>query len=277
VAVGWSPYSYGSWYYTPVGLTWWSWDPWGWYPFHYGSWFWDVGWNSWCWSPGYIYSPAWCYWGYSGGYFGWCPVGYYNNWHGGHGGHGGDGGHGWNGGHGGGWGGGQGGQGGGNTRQVAYAINGRYATRNVDMRGWNFTNARNVGNVNGRLCVTPGTRLAGRLGDQISVSSRPIVVDRVSTTGGARAALQEHIRQAPQTIERTAGRDSQLLAPVLARQQNLSRETVDALERHSVVADRGRLSGPGAAEVAPRGATVVDRGRGTTATDRSQIGALDRS
>src|SRR5262249_54199915 len=162
--------------------------------------------------------------GYSGGYFGWCPVGYYNNWHGGHGGwngnNGGHGGNGWNGGNGGngGWNnGGQGGQGGGNTRQVGYAINGRYATRNVDMRGWNFTNATNVGNVNGRVAVTPGTRMTGRLGDQISVSSRPIVVDRVPASGGARAALQEHMRTAPQTIERTAGRDSQLLAPVLSR------------------------------------------------------------
>ena len=81
VAAGWSPYSNGSWYYTPAGLTWWSWDPWGWLPFHYGNWFWDVGFNSWCWAPGYVYSPAWCYYGYSGGYFGWCPVGYYNYGH----------------------------------------------------------------------------------------------------------------------------------------------------------------------------------------------------
>ena len=61
MAVGWTPYSYGSWYYTPIGLSWWSYDPWGWYPHHYGNWFFDVGWNSWCWSPGYVYSPAWVY------------------------------------------------------------------------------------------------------------------------------------------------------------------------------------------------------------------------
>jgi len=266
VDASWSPYSNGSWYYTPVGLTWWSWDPWGWFPFHYGNWFWNVGWNSWCWSPGYVYSPAWCYYGYSGGYFGWCPTGYYGGWNGGHGGHGGHGG--WDGGHGG-WNGGHGGHGGTGsnggsgiaTRQQAVtAINGRYATRNVDLRGWNFTNASNVGQVTGRLAVTPGSRLTGRLGDQLAVSSRPIVVDRTGAAGGVRAALQDHIRQAPQTIERTAGRDSQALAPVLSRQQNLSPETRDAVSRHTAVVERGRVTGPGAADIAPRGATVVDRG-----------------
>ena len=270
VDASWSPYSNGSWYYTPVGLTWWSWDPWGWFPFHYGNWFWNVGWNSWCWSPGYVYSPAWCYYGYSGGYFGWCPTGYYGGWNGGHWGHDGHGGHGghdgWNGGQGGGNGSG-GGNGMGPRQQAVTAINGRYATRNVDLRGWNFTNTSNVGQVGARLAVTPGSRLAGRLGDQIAVSSRPIVVDRTGTAGGVRAALQDHLRQAPQTIERTAGRDSQALAPVLSRQQNLSRETLDAVSRHTAVVDRGRVSGPGAADVAPRGATIVDRGVESSRTD----------
>ena len=79
VDINWTPYSYGNWYYTPAGLTWWSSDPWGWYPFHYGNWFFSAGWNSWCWSPGYVYSPAWVYWGYSGNYLGWCPVGNYSH------------------------------------------------------------------------------------------------------------------------------------------------------------------------------------------------------
>jgi hypothetical protein len=275
VDASWSPYSNGSWYYTPAGLSWWSWDPWGWFPFHYGNWCWNAGWNSWCWSPGYVYSPAWCYYGYSGGYFGWCPTGWYGgghggNWgdgHGGHGGHGGwNGGQGGNGGPGGGAGSG-GGSGVGTRGQVVTAINGRYATRNVDLRGWNFTNASNVGQVGGRLAVTPGSRLTGRLGDQIAVSSRPIVVDRAATAGGVRAALQDHIRQAPQTIERTASRDSQALAPVLSRQQNLSQETLDAVSRHTAVVDRGRVSGPGASDVAPRGATIVDRGVESSRTD----------
>jgi hypothetical protein len=292
VDTNWSPYSNGNWYSTPVGLSWWSWDPWGWYPFHYGSWFYNAGW---CWSPGYVYSPAWVYWGYSGGYFGWCPVGYYSHGHGGHGGHGWDGGH--NGGHGGNWGhggngghngpGGSGGPGGGGNggnarQQVAYAINGRFPTRNVDMRGWNFTNTANVGTLNGRLAVTNGTRLSGRLGDELSVSSRPIVVDRGAATGGptaVRAALQDHLRSAPQTIARSSGNDSQLLGPVLAGQRNLSRETVDALDRRTMVAERGRVSGPGASDMAPRGAPVVDRGR-TTAPGAASAGpriATDRN
>ncbi len=125
VDAGWQPYSYGTWYSTPVGLTWWSWDPWGWYPFHYGNWFFDAGWNSWCWSPGYVYSPAWVYWGYTDGYFGWCPTGWYGGyspW--------------WNtyyrniG-----WG----------RSSLAFAINGRFSTRQVDFRGWNFTGVNNLG------------------------------------------------------------------------------------------------------------------------------------
>jgi hypothetical protein len=55
VDAGWSPYSYGSWYYTPAGLTWWSNDPWGWYPFHYGNWFFASARNRWCWAPASVY------------------------------------------------------------------------------------------------------------------------------------------------------------------------------------------------------------------------------
>ena len=80
VAAGWTPYSNGSWYYTPLGQTWWSYDPWGWYPFHYGNWFFDAAFSGWCWAPANVYSPAWVYWGYSPGYVGWCPVGWYSPW-----------------------------------------------------------------------------------------------------------------------------------------------------------------------------------------------------
>src|SRR5262245_58414723 len=141
VAVGWTPYSYGSWYYTPIGLSWWSYDPWGWYPYHYGNWFFDVGWNSWCWNPGYVYAPAWCYYAYTPSYFGWCPTGWYGGyspW--------------WNtyykqiG-----WG----------RDNMAFAVNGHFSTRQVDMRGWNFTGVDNLG-TRGRMEVVPGTRVADR-------------------------------------------------------------------------------------------------------------------
>ncbi len=240
VAAGWSPYSYGSWYYTPVGLTWWSSDPWGWYPYHYGNWFFDAGWNSWCWSPGYVYSPAWVYWGYTPGYVGWCPLGYYgyyspwwNNYYGG-------------------W---------GYPRGCAFAVHGTYPTRRVDLRGWNFTGANGFGTTRGRVDVIPGTRVAGRLGDRLAVSSRPIVVANRAGTG-VREALRQYVREAPGTIQRTADRQSQNLEPVLARDRELPRASQDALRNRAVVADRGRLSGPGAADLAPRGATIVERGRG---------------
>ena len=240
VAAGWSPYSNGSWYYTPVGLSWWSSDPWGWYPSHYGNWFWDVGWNSWCWAPGYVYSPAWVYWGYAPGWVGWCPIGYYgyyqpwchNYYHQ--------------------WGYGRGG--------VGFALNGSYATRRVDLRGWNFTGANGIGAARGRMDVVPGSRVGDRLGSQLAVSSRPIVVASRSGTG-VRDSLREFVRDAPRTIQRTSDPVAQQrLEPVLARDRELPRATQDALRNQVVVADRGRLSGPGAAEVAPRGAPVVSRG-----------------
>ncbi len=266
VAVGWQPYSYGSWYSTPIGLSWWSWDPWGWYPYHYGNWFFDVGWNSWCWSPGYVYSPAWVYWGYTSGYFGWCPTGWYGGyspW--------------WDtyyrdiG-----WG----------RNSLAFAINGRFSTRQVDVRGWNFTGVSNLA-TRGRLDVVPGTRVVDRLGGDIAISSRPIVLS--NRGGNARDALRDHVRDAPGVIERTtSSRDTQRLAPVVGRQRNLPPSTVEALIQRTVVADRGRISGPGASEMAPRGSTgVVERGRtmlepetrrGDTAAPRSAPGrTVDRS
>ena len=52
---------------------------------------------------------------------------------------------------------------------------------------------------------------------------------------------------------------------------------VDALRDRAVVADRGRLSGPGAADVAPRGATVVDRGGAAAAPPRATRIETDRA
>ena len=244
VAAGWSPYSNGSWYYTPDGLSWWSSDPWGWYPSHYGNWFWDTGWNSWCWAPGYVYSPAWVYWAYAPGYVGWCPIGYYgyyqpwshNYYHQ--------------------WGWGRGG--------VNFAINGNYATRRVDLRGWNFTGANGLGNTRGHMDVVPGTRVADRLGSQLAVSSRPIVVpSRGGTT--VQQSLRDYVRDAPRTIQRTSDPVAQQrLEPVLARDRELPASTQDAMRSRAVVPERGRLTGPGAADVAPRGAPVVASRGGVT-------------
>ncbi len=241
VAVGWTPYSYGSWYYTPIGLTWWSWDPWGWYPFHYGSWYYDVGFRHWCWAPGYAYSPAWVYWAYTPHYVGWCPVGYYsfwspwfNNYY-----------RYW------GWSGYSRGQ------SLYFAISGTFKKSDIDFGGWNFVASNSFGTTSDRLNVVPGTRLVASLDDQIAISGKPIVV---SSRGDLTQALQDYVREAPARIERTKGNDASRLAPVLSHAKSLPPSTFDALKERAVVTGRGKLGGPGAEELASRGA-IVERGR----------------
>ena len=104
---------------------------------------------------------------------------------------------------------------------LAFAINGRFYTRQVDLRGWNFTDASQRRRPAAGLDVVPGTRVVDRLGSDFSVSSRPIVLaDR--GRGGVREGLRDYIREAPRVIERTSGRDSERLAPVLARESTLA-------------------------------------------------------
>jgi hypothetical protein len=239
VEAGWTPYSNGSWYYTPAGLTWWGYDPWGWYPFHYGSWCFSAAWNHWCWLPAAVYSPAWVYWGFSGGYVGWCPIGVYSYWSP--------------------WFGNYYRQFGYSARGgVAVALQGTFGARSVDFHGWNFTGSRNFASGNTRMDVISGTRIADRLGtSQISVSSRPIVVS--PRAGGVHEAIQTFVREAPLSIARSSG-DSARLAPILSHQRTLPADTLAAVAQHSVIARGSTLSGPGAAEVAPRG-VFVDRNR----------------
>jgi FecR protein len=240
VDADWSPYSQGSWYYTPAGLTWWSNDPWGWYPFHYGNWFFASARNRWCWAPASVYSPAWVYWGYSPGFVGWCPTGYYSffspwldtyyrRW------------------------------GFPSRSNLYFSVHGTFPTRQVDFHGWNFTQAGSFGAARARLDVIPGSRMTDRLGAQVAISSHPIVVN--PREGGVREAIRTYVREAPRTIERTAGPDSQLLGPVLARERSLPADTQSALRDRAVVAERGRLAGRTASEISPRGA-IVERARG---------------
>jgi hypothetical protein len=62
VAVGWTPYSTGSWMWDPYyGWTWVDAAPWGWAPYHYGRWVYVSG--VWAWAPGPlvvrpVYAPA---------------------------------------------------------------------------------------------------------------------------------------------------------------------------------------------------------------------------
>ncbi len=78
VGTGWRPYYYGNWMYGPNGcLVWVSDEPWGWVPYHYGRWAYDPIYG-WVWIPGYTYSPAWVYWIYGPGVFGWAPAGWFD-------------------------------------------------------------------------------------------------------------------------------------------------------------------------------------------------------
>ncbi|MEN8153933.1 MAG: DUF6600 domain-containing protein [Acidobacteriota bacterium] len=78
VGSGWSPYYNGRWIWTPhYGYYWYSYDSWGSYTYHHGRWHWDTFWG-WYWIPGYRWSPGWVSWCYSGNYWGWSPLSYYN-------------------------------------------------------------------------------------------------------------------------------------------------------------------------------------------------------
>jgi hypothetical protein len=130
----------------------------------------------------------------------------------------------------------------------------------MDFHGWNFTGAGSFGAPQARMNVVPGTRIAERVGTQVAVSSQPIVVN--AREGGVREAIRTYVREAPRVIERAAGPDSERLAPVLARDRTLPADTLAALRERVVVAERGRLTGPAAAEIAPRtSAFAVERSR----------------
>jgi len=77
VAGDWQPYMDGRWVYSPAGIVWVSYEPWGWAPYHYGRWEFLVG-TGWIWIPGNVFSGAYVAWSVSPGYFGWCPLGYYD-------------------------------------------------------------------------------------------------------------------------------------------------------------------------------------------------------
>jgi uncharacterized protein DUF6600/FecR-like protein len=76
VAVGWQPYSFGRWMWTPYGWTWIPNEPWGWAPFHYGRWGYSPA--GWYWIPQRGWGPAWVSWAVGGPYVGWCPLGFGN-------------------------------------------------------------------------------------------------------------------------------------------------------------------------------------------------------
>jgi Family of unknown function (DUF6600)/FecR protein len=248
VSAGWSPYCNGYWYWTPIGVTWVSYEPWGWFPFHYGSWFFDAGFG-WCWSPAFVYSPAWVYWAYAPGYIGWCPIGYYayyspyySTYYRS-------------------WGFPSYGRGG-----LYVAVNGVFPTARVSFRaGWNFVGANRFGAPFARTAVLSGAAVAPRLGRDVAISSDPVVVNPRAAGGTVRVALQDYLRDAPVRVARAAessGIRAETLAPFLARQRTLPRATASAIAQGVARTDRSapRLVGPAAERLDP---VAAARTRGT--------------
>lgn len=76
----WQPYTDGYWAYTNDDT--WLWvanEPWGWAPYHYGRWLYldPIGW---VWRPGRVWAPAWVVWRFGGGYYGWAPAPFDDDW-----------------------------------------------------------------------------------------------------------------------------------------------------------------------------------------------------
>ncbi len=224
VSADWSPYSSGYWYYTPIGASWVSYEPWGWFPHHYGNWFFDAAFNSWCWSPAYQYSPAWVYWGYSGSYVGWCPAGYYR------------------------------GSSGRRWGRGNLAINGVFDPARIDIgRGWRFLGVDKFGQPFDRRSILSGRSVAGRLGTSLAVTSQPAVVPISGRAGMAPALLRSYARSAPQAISRqtTATRSAEL-TPFLAREKTLPPATIRALTQENTArldSSNRSLTGPRAARL----------------------------
>ena len=245
VSADWSPYSSGYWYYTPIGVSWVSYEPWGWFPHHYGNWFFDAAFNSWCWSPAYLYSPAWVYWGYTPTYVGWCPIGYYS----GFGPYAGYWGSSW-------------------RRPGLYiSVNGVFDPARVDFgRGWRFLGVDRFGRPFDRRSVLSGRAVAGRLGSSVAVTSQPAVVPLSGRTGMAPALLRSYARSAPQIISRqsTSIRSAEL-TPYLARERSLPPATVRALTQENIArvdSSSGSLTGPGAARLPAMTRSRLDSARG---------------
>ena len=117
------------------------------------------------------------------------------------------------------------------------------------MRGWNFTSVNNLG-TRGRLDVVPGTRVVDRLGGNISVSSRPIVLSERG--GNTREALRDYVREAPRD-DRADDEPSRLGAPGA-----LPRPRAAAARRHR--AGPARADGRGAARPPRRPRRLGDDG-----------------
>ncbi len=69
----WQPYTLGSWFYTDVGWTWISDEPFGWAVYHYGRWIYFANFG-WCWVPDLEWGPSWVSWVVAESHIGWAPL-----------------------------------------------------------------------------------------------------------------------------------------------------------------------------------------------------------
>jgi hypothetical protein len=250
VPAGWTPYSLGTWRWTPAGMTWVSYEPWGWLPYHYGTWVYDpvLGWY---WLPGDAYSPAWVYWSFGFDWTGWCPVGWYGGYYGG--------------------------SGGGGPDPVVRSsrptsghelggpwipnLRGRVEVTQIDRRGWNFAPTSRIGSRLETRDVTRGDRVAFPRGTTVVVTPAPLRVERGA---GAPASVAEAIRRTSSSDApaRVAGNDG--LVSILRRDRVL-----DAAGREEL---RRAVSGSRAA----RSGSAADAGRRSRADDGWRASATIR-
>ncbi len=243
VGVGWSPYTYGYWYWAPAGWCWVSYEPWGWLPYHYGSWYFSVS-LGWVWSWGSYWGPAWVDWVWWPGYVGWCPRGYYDYWYW----------HSYPPSHGPGYPGGRppaaaprpgarrsvpppgrGVDRVGNRPPVdpgrfALGFEGEGKVRNIDPRGWNVVRTSDFTNPNLPRLVTPGREVFPKVSDDVRgvIRSGPLLTGRPSGRPAAEV-IEQPFREAQ-------GRALPDLTPILARNGSLDRETVRGLVRETTPA-----------------------------------------
>ncbi len=255
VSVGWRPYTDGYWRWSPVGLTWVSYEPWGWLPYHYGSWSWDVGFG-WYWTPGVRYSPAWVYWSYTPSWVGWCPIGYYGSYY-----------HSYydrsnrN-------------RRGSERWTNAYPhLRGRIDLGRIDPRGWSYASVSRLGSrFDARRDVLGHESVRFQPGERGLVATTPLRIER-GRGGSVTSVVQDAVRRVPRTLEAAprGGGGLDDLTPVLRREGTLGSAQAEGLRRAWVTAGEDPSYRPVPADqlAAPRRAVGSST---STATAPSRVG-----
>ncbi|HQR47400.1 MAG TPA: FecR family protein, partial [Thermoanaerobaculia bacterium] len=222
VAADWRPYTYGSWRWTPAGLTWVSYEPWGWLPYHYGTWWWENP-HGWVWSPGAAYAPAWVYWSYTPSYVGWCPMGYY-----------------------------------GRGVRIPHHRVSAVEVSQVDPRGWNYAPLPRIGrHLDPARDILRSDRLSFRPADTAVISTSPLRIDR--GTSSAQAAVREALRKISQPVPAGAVSTNAGLTAFLRRDPALTPAAERDLRRVLVPARRDEALRPVTPDTLVSGAVAVSR------------------